>query len=169
MKVYLAGPDVFFPDAKAHGERLKATCVQYGLEGVFPLDANLDLIGLSKSDAANAIYKANVALIDGCDALIANMTPFRGVNMDTGTAFEMGYAKAQGKVVVGYSENPALYLDRVKSGFSTQVDEAGELRDGDGLVVEDFGLTDNLMMVCGAEFVGATFEETAHYLQQKLA
>ncbi len=169
MKVYLAGPDVFFPNAVERGEDLKEACARFGLTGVFPLDANLDLSGLSKNDSASKIYQANITLIDGCDAVIANMTPFRGVNMDTGTAFEMGYAAAQGKTVVGYSRDPMLYVDRVKAGFMVRVDAGGELRDPDGLLVEDFDLTDNLMMVCGAEFVGATFEEAARYLQKKRA
>jgi len=50
-----------------------------------------------------AIYRGNVAHMDRSDAIVANMTPFRGVSMDAGTAFEMGYMAAKGKPVLGYT------------------------------------------------------------------
>ena len=37
-KIYLAGPDVFLPNAIEEGERLKALCQDYGYEGLFPMD-----------------------------------------------------------------------------------------------------------------------------------
>ena len=43
MRVYLAGPDVFHPDAVTLGQRKKELCAQFGLVGVFPLDNDLDL------------------------------------------------------------------------------------------------------------------------------
>ena len=46
-RAYLAGPDVFFPNPVEIGAAKKAICAEHGLEGVFPLDANLDLAGLS--------------------------------------------------------------------------------------------------------------------------
>ena len=36
--IYLAGPDVFRPDAEAHGEMLKALCAEFGFLGLYPLD-----------------------------------------------------------------------------------------------------------------------------------
>ena len=36
--VYLAGFDVFLPDAAAQGERLKALAARHGFDGLFPLD-----------------------------------------------------------------------------------------------------------------------------------
>ena len=38
LKIYLAGPDVFRPDAFEQGERLKALCAEFGLRGLYPLD-----------------------------------------------------------------------------------------------------------------------------------
>src|ERR1700750_3112150 len=43
MKIYLAGPDVFLSDAVAFGRRKVALCGQYGLSGLYPLDAPVDL------------------------------------------------------------------------------------------------------------------------------
>jgi nucleoside 2-deoxyribosyltransferase len=38
MRVYLAGPEVFLPDALAIAAAKKRLCAAHGLEGVFPLD-----------------------------------------------------------------------------------------------------------------------------------
>ena len=37
-KVYLAGPDVFLPDAVSIGRRKKELCAHYGFEGLYPFD-----------------------------------------------------------------------------------------------------------------------------------
>src|SRR5262245_42850299 len=94
--VYLAGPDVFLSDACAPGARLKAICNAAGLEAHLPLDADLA--------SAPAIAAANEARIRACDGMLANLTPFRGPSADAGTIYEVGYARALGKVIVGYTE-----------------------------------------------------------------
>src|SRR5512138_113602 len=62
-RIYLAGPEVFLPDALAVGARKAALCAQHGLEGVFPLDAQLDLSGLAKPEAARRISEGNERLM----------------------------------------------------------------------------------------------------------
>ena len=69
--------------------------------------------------------------------------------MDPGTAYEVGYMRAMGKLAFLYSNAPGAYADRVASAH----DAAGRLADGQGLLVEDFGLTENLMLACAAEAV----------------
>ena len=54
---------------------------------------------------AEGIYRANIGLIAEADALLANLNPFRGSEPDSGTVFEIGYAIALGKRVVGYLED----------------------------------------------------------------
>lgn len=129
--MYLAGPDVFLPDAVDVGEAKKRLCADYGLEGVFPLDRPIDhLDGLPLDEVGLGVFDVCVALMDDCDLAIANMTPFRGPSMDVGTAVEMGYMYAQGKPVFGYTNAAAGYADRVTV---------------DGFHIEPFGLSDNLM------------------------
>jgi hypothetical protein len=41
-KVYLAGPDVFYPDALARGHQMHVICAAYGFLGVYPLDSPID-------------------------------------------------------------------------------------------------------------------------------
>lgn len=147
-RIYLAGPDVFLADALALAERKKALCSAYGFEGVFPLDKSLDLSGLSPRDKGLAISLGNERLMDSCDVIIAQMTPFRGPGMDGGTAFEMGYMRAQGKPVLGYSNVAAFYAERVRLFHAGRLRPrpSGSLEDPNGLEVEAFDLADNLMM-----------------------
>jgi nucleoside 2-deoxyribosyltransferase len=43
------------------------------------------------------IFDVCVAMMQQCDLAIAQLTPFRGVSMDVGTAVELGYMHARGK------------------------------------------------------------------------
>ena len=49
---------------------------------------------------------------------------------------------------------PSLYADRVRN-FTTVEARDGRLIDADGLTVEDFGHSDNLMMIHALELHGA--------------
>jgi len=145
---YLAGPDVFHPQMAALAAGKRELCTRYGLQGRFPLDNESDISGLDGRRAAMVIYRANIRLIDSCDLLIANLTPFRGVSADTGTVFELGYMTARGKPVAAYTLEAASYRDRVAAaGWLGHAPQQGSLvNDRDGQMVEDFGLGDNLML-----------------------
>jgi len=133
LKVYLAGPDVFLRNAKDIGEQKKAGCTRYGFEGVFPLD-QVPKAGLQPRETALAIFETCIAMMNSCQLAIANLTPFRGVSMDVGTAVEIGYMCAQRKPVFGYTN----VIDDYKTRVQATENEGG-------LEVEDFGLVDNLM------------------------
>jgi len=156
---------VFLPDARAVGRRKRQFCAARGLTALFPLDTEIEDTEGSPQALAGAIYRANCALMDRCDAGIANLTPFRGPSVDAGTAFEIGYLVASGRPVFGYSGDPRLYADRVP----VAADSLGPtgLRDDDGFDVESFGLHDNLMIDCaiaasgGAVVVAASSSEAA--------
>lgn len=158
MKIYLAGPEVFYPDPRKEGQRLKEICKRHGCEGVFPLDGGLDIDGLEGSEIADEIFDANLKKIDECAAVIANVSPFRGPGMDAGTSFEIGYAYAQGKIVVGWSADDRDYIDRVRDHFDGKLEKSDRWRDPQGAEVEDFGLTDNLMIASAMIDVVSDFE-----------
>jgi nucleoside 2-deoxyribosyltransferase len=148
--IYLAGPDVFLPDAVEIGRRKVELCAGCGLIGLYPLDNAIDL---SAHDASLQIYRGNEAMMDAADAVIANLTPFRGPGADAGTVYELGYMAGRGKLCLGYSNVPGSYSGRV--GKMTKiVSKDGRLIDADGLTVEDFGLADNLMIVHGLDLHG---------------
>ena len=61
MKIYLAGPDVFLPDAVELGRRKVALCARHGLTGLYPLDNAVDL---AAKDASLQIFRGNEAMMD---------------------------------------------------------------------------------------------------------
>lgn len=135
-KVYLAGPDVFFPDARQRSVWLKMLCSLRGLEGLFPLDADL------QGAAASEIYVSNINLISHADAVLANISPFRGPHMDPGTAWEIGYATTLNKPVFAWTSSPDLLFNRIWC----EEDPEGVWRDERGHLVENFDLAENLMI-----------------------
>jgi nucleoside 2-deoxyribosyltransferase len=151
LTIYLAGPDVFVPNAVEIGRRKKELCREFGFEGLFPADNEADV-----RDAA-AIFKANCALMSRADAGFFNLTPFRGPSADPGTVFELGYMFAGGKPLFGYSSVAPAYRPRVESDFGPMFESGGRPFDRHGLAVENFGLADNLMIARSIEESGGAF------------
>lgn len=127
------------------GEAKKRLCAQYGFRGAFPLEAELSLEG--DRVLSRAIFDANVATIRRADAVIANLTPFRGPSADAGTVFEVGMAFALGKPVFGYANVLGDYRARVDTAHGPLSEQGATFFAADGMSVEDFGLPDNLMIV----------------------
>ena len=105
MKLYFAGPDLFSPDVLEWTEHVSALCRREGHEAVIPLDG-------TRTDAGD-IYHNNLRLIGEADVMLANLNPFRGMEPDSGTCVEIGYALALGKPVIGYAETLASMRDRL--------------------------------------------------------
>ena len=143
-RIYLAGPEVFLPAAREIGAAKVARCSAAGLVGLFPLDQELDVTHLAPAEQARAIALANEELMRSADGLIANLTPFRGVSMDCGTAFEAGFMRALGRPVFGYTTSGEDYRVRAER-FRREV---AAWSDGDrpANMIEDFGLAENLMI-----------------------
>ena len=148
--IYLAGFDVFRPDAIDYGRWLRNACATRGLVGMYPLDGAVPA-GLTGSDAAAWIYRNNLKLINAADIVMANLGCFRGHEPDSGTAFEVGYAAALGKPVWGYLQETGDIVSRVAMG--TDPTDPARHVDATGLTVEDFGLPLNLMLACSATLV----------------
>lgn len=162
--IYLAGFEVFRPDAQAYGEALKALCQRYGFDGWYPLDhaAPADLSGRA---LAQWIYEANIGLIQRADMVMANLNPFRGHEPDSGTAFEVGYAIALGKPVWAYLDHAHPLVQRVSVGTR---DDPPRHVDAAGYTVEDFGLNLNLMLACSATVVVGDAEQCLARIAQSL-
>ncbi|MCR8956219.1 nucleoside 2-deoxyribosyltransferase [Variovorax sp. S2] len=92
-RIYLAGPDVFRPDARDHFVRLAAACEALGLAALLPADGNEEL---SAEAPEKRIYEANMLRLRGADGVVANLACFRGLEPDSGTVFEVGAAVALG-------------------------------------------------------------------------
>ena len=150
MKVYLAGPDVFLRTAVEMGRRKVELCARHGLIGLYPLDNDVDA---SQSDASLQIFSGNEEMMNEADAVIANLTPFRGPSADAGTVYELGYMAGSGKLCLGYSNDPTPYPQRV-AALHEVVEHDGRLIDAHGLTVEDFRLVDNLMIMHALDLHG---------------
>lgn len=155
--IYLAGPAVFHPAAKALCQYLKDVCAEHGLTGLSPLDDDGDgpTPDMDPTAKAAAIRAANIAKIRRADAVIACISPFRGPGADAGTAWEMGFAEALGKPVLAWCEDARPYLERVEH----QTDDDGRaFCTLHGMEVENFGLLDNLMLTATTPTVFADFD-----------
>jgi nucleoside 2-deoxyribosyltransferase len=152
-RVYLAGPGVFRPDAKPFGETLKEKCARAGLVGCFPLDNEIG--GETPRRRAELIYQANVELINATQAIIADISPFRGPNMDPGTAFEIGYGVAKGLPIFAWSTDPSHLLAR------TQRHGGGgcHMIDANGWRIENFELVENLMIAVPSASISGSLDE----------
>ena len=151
MRIYLAGPEVFLADGVELGRRKKALCEEAGFVGLYPLDH-----GETDPDG---IFRANRALMDAADVIIANLTPFRGPSADPGTVFELGMMIGAGRPAFGYSNVGSTFEERSRL-FCTAVFDPGRhaFVDAEGMAIEAFGLMDNLMIdralfAAGAEAV----------------
>jgi nucleoside 2-deoxyribosyltransferase len=160
MKIYLAGPDVFRPDALTWAEEARALFLQHGHQALIPLD--------NEETTAEGIFKANIALIAEADGVIANLNPFRGLEPDSGTAFEVGCAIALGKRVIGYLSDTRPVVDKLAEHFGGSVASAeGRPTDPDGMFIENFGLPLNLMLGVSCEIVEGGFERALAAISEK--
>ncbi|MDE2335429.1 MAG: nucleoside 2-deoxyribosyltransferase [Rhodospirillales bacterium] len=141
MRVYLAGPDVFLPEPERRGAELKAVLAGFGLAGVFPLDPPPRSAPppLLQSEGSR-IAAANEAHIASCQALIANLTPFRGPSADAGTVFELGFARARGLLLWGWTNVATPFATRSRAWAG------GGMRDREGMAIEECFPGDNLMI-----------------------
>ena len=152
-RVYLAGPEVFLPHAREIGRHKQVLCGAVGLIGLYPLDDDPAPGGGAPDGRLDrAIFRANVAMMRRADAGIFNLSPFRGPGADAGTVFELGLMHGLGKPVFGYTNAAGTLLARTPGA---RKGAAGDWRDPDGLLVEDFGNADNLMLDCCLAEAGA--------------
>jgi len=150
--IYLSGPDLFLPDGEALYHRKREMCEAVGLTAVGPRKPTPEdgSAGRAGELQARVLYTDALQALRGADAVVANLTPWRGPNCQPAAAFEMGFASALGKPVFAYmnveDEAEAEYLGRVEAILGAEVDDAGVWRDPDGSEVEDLELPENLML-----------------------
>ena len=148
-KIYLAGPEVFLPNAREISDMKKDLCSDYGFEGVSPLDKDLSSDGKTRYQFGVYIYLGNVRLMDKCDMTIANMTPFHGPSCDIGTGYEMGYFRGKGLPVYAYSNLAEDIAQRQHDAYEYVPDDGPiypyrETTYQTGL--QDYGMSENLML-----------------------
>ena len=148
LQAYLAGPDVFLPHPREHAQRKIAICARYGIVGRTPLNEDIERSsGMSDEAFAFAIFRKDVAMMRACDIMIANLTPFRGASADSGTLVELGWFLGRGRPIFAYSNAATPFAQRSRMQVEALPDPQPDI------VVEGFGLPDNLM-IPGAVLAG---------------
>ena len=154
LKAYMAGPWVFRPtaDVEDFQKRVRDFCdgpLQGAIIPIFPMDpiTNPSRNGMPLTmDVTDPMKIAAHCRrhIAQCDVIVADVTPFRGVQPDPGTILEIGIAHGVGKGVWLYSEEPIPQLRNrlIAEGRAS----AGQDRDHQGFLIEDFGLPVDTML-----------------------
>ena len=147
-RVFLSGPDLYMPDGPDLLAAKREACREAGVEGV--------LADGSAGEGAPGELRARIAYADAvrglrsCQAVIANLTPWRGPHPDPGTAFEAGFAAGLGLPVFAYlnvsDADEADHRDRVAALCGAALDAQEAWRDPDGGLIEDLGLPEGLML-----------------------
>lgn len=152
MRAYLAGPEVFLPNARAALDAKIELTRRYGFTPVSPGDLDIPPTDTKRAKGL-AISAKNERLMLSADLIIANLTPFRGIAADVGTVYELGFMCARGCPAYAFSNTKRSHLDRVLGYYegATELDRDGVHRGGDGLAIEDFDMVDNLMLDGGIE------------------
>jgi nucleoside 2-deoxyribosyltransferase len=134
---YLAGPDVFLPNAIAHAATKVEICRRFGLRGLPPLNEDAETAA-TELQVWQAIYQKDVAMMEKSDIIIANLTPFAGPSADAGTLIEVGWFLGKGKPIFGYSNTLENFESRMRRQLGAKHADLG---------IEGFHLPDNLMIV----------------------
>jgi nucleoside 2-deoxyribosyltransferase len=160
---------VFDRDPKAIFDRMKMLCLAHGVVGVAPLDNQIGLEGISPGrDLLERIVRADIELMHRLDGAVFCLDGFRrGPEMDVGTAFEVGYMKALGKPIAGWTRDTRSYPQRVADHFITVFGEklvrtaagsaggtSGLLRDPDDVLVHSENCAQNAMVHVSIEMAG---------------
>ncbi|KAG5504499.1 hypothetical protein JKF63_04951 [Porcisia hertigi] len=148
--IYIAGPAVFHPDhGEAYYNKVRALLKEKGVRPLIPID--------NVATEALDIRNKNIDMIKACDAIIADLSPFRSKEPDCGTAFEVGYAAALGKVLITFSTDTRPMVEKY----------GGEM--AEGLSVENFGLPFNLMLHDGTPVFNSFEAAFTHFVDHHLS
>lgn len=154
--IYLAGPEVFLPDAQAVMAEKRRLAREHGFE---PTGPGSDEATLPPGVFVAAhIYARNEAAMRRAEICLANITPFRGISADVGTVQEIGFMMGLGRIVWAYTNDPRDYAERVQTewpgGQMVEPSASGLLRGQDGVAIEPHGLAENLMIDTGIQAHG---------------
>lgn len=95
MKVFLAAP--LFNDAdRAHNSKIAGLLRANDFETWLAQESGL--IKKGSRTEKRRIFKTDLSALEGCDVILARLD---GADVDSGVAFELGYAAAKGKPIIG--------------------------------------------------------------------
>jgi nucleoside 2-deoxyribosyltransferase len=157
---------------------MRSLCREQGLVGVAPHDNQIGLEHLPPGKPLlEQIVRADIELMQQLEAAVFCLDGFRrGPEMDAGTAFEIGYMKALGKPIAGWTRDPRTYpvkvADFLRNVFGVELvtttaalvgGTSGLLRDPDGILVHSEGCVQNAMIHVGIELAGGDIVANADW------
>lgn len=114
MLAYIAGP-LFNEKEREFLEEINAVCKTIGISTYLPAQDG----GLLSQDNDNEVFQTDIKALNKADIVVASLN---GADVDSGTAFELGYAFAKGKKLFGlhtdfrtFSPNSEVNLMLLKS------------------------------------------------------
>ena len=118
---YLADFEMFLPTADETIKYWKQVCDKYGIIGLYPPDTPAE-DNLKPYEAKDDSYQERVKHIFSCDynqmqrsdICIAQLDNWRGLNPDSGTAFELGWFAGKKKPIYGFLRFPCSMIYRVQ-------------------------------------------------------
>ncbi len=152
LRVYLAGPEVFLPNAlEVLGKKVELTKAA-GFIPVSPGDMVIPQTE-TRREKGVAISAFHEKQMRGSDMIIANLTPFRGLSADTGTCFELGFMCALEKPAFAYTNDVRNHYQRHNDFYDGNIslEDNERPRAPDNMSIEDFDMIDNVMMPGGVE------------------
>lgn len=100
--IYLAGP-LFHKGDTYYVEKINAKLIEWGFTTYVPhLDG-----GIYSADMQSTLpfFQSDITALDSCDLIVAILN---GQDVDSGTAWEMGYGFAKGKAVFAIAEDSRI-------------------------------------------------------------
>ena len=162
-KIYIAGPEVFYPNACEILQYKNELCSKYGYIGYSPFDNEIKT--KDKKEQRNIIKHKNEELIRKCDIVIANLNSFRGFEPDSGTCFEVGFATALGKKIYVYLYDHNKELKERYAKYNNL--KSISVYNLEGNDIEDFNIPINIMFSNAT--IKGTFEECLIDLANKIS
>lgn len=96
--IYLAGP-LFSEAEQDFNRKLRDILVKRGFSVFLPQEDSNDTTSMRHAQKQEYVFDKNCKAIDNSDIIVAVLDG--GSDVDSGTAWELGYAYSEGKVVLG--------------------------------------------------------------------
>ncbi len=101
MLAYIAGP-LFNEKEREFLDEINSVCRTIGIDTYLPVQDG----GLLNNDNANEVFQVDIKALDKASLVVASLN---GVDVDSGTAFELGYGFANGKKLFGLHTDSRVF------------------------------------------------------------
>lgn len=168
-KIYLAGPTVFLKNSDIVFKELTNLFSLNGFQAITPFESELNPFLKTKREVSSKIYQENLEKIHQCDAIVADLNPFRseGFEPDSGTVFEVGYGYALKKPIIAVLTDQRPLRTKLSESLGEYETTRGFFDKKHDLLIEDFDNPVNLMLAHSTSIVNS-YEEAVSLLKSTI-